>query len=318
MFCILIFHALCFYIGSWNYWRTEIVPIWSFFEPIVEIGLATFIFISGFLYGYYNIEKSKYLQFSPFVTKKTKRLLFPYLIWSCIMIIFLPLNMHWREMITGTGHLWFLLVLYELFLICFCLNNFNLFKLSYIYDIIIWLFSFIFLYLWQAISPHRWVMCLESMFFHLPTFFLGIYCAKYKIHYHCHLKNWAIIIEVASISTLLLISHYPINSVPYVTHIVIRVSTDIIAVSSFVLASSIYIPIKYQNLLTNLDHNSMGIYIFNQIVVFIVLLIPVCRQFLAIHYLIGPFVIFLVSFLIPWGLAVLFNKTKYLSWTIGL
>ena len=113
MFCILIFHALCFYIGSWNYWRTEIVPIWSFFEPIVEIGLATFIFISGFLYGYYNIEKSKYLQFSPFVTKKTKRLLFPYIIWSCIMIIFLPLNMHWREMITGTGHLWFLLVLYE-------------------------------------------------------------------------------------------------------------------------------------------------------------------------------------------------------------
>ena len=51
----------------------------------------------------------------------------------------------------------------------------------------------------------------------------------------------------------------------------------------------------------------MRIYVFNQIVVFVVLLNPVCQQFLEIHYLIGPF-FFLCFF--PYSLGPQYHLTK--------
>ena len=61
MLLIVLFHSLCFYIGTWWYLCTDVVPLWKVIAyPSVKIGLTTFVFISGFLYGYMYFEKGKY------------------------------------------------------------------------------------------------------------------------------------------------------------------------------------------------------------------------------------------------------------------
>lgn len=67
----------------------------------------------------------------------------------------------------------------------------------------------------------------------------------------------------------------------------------------------------------NLDYNCMGIYIFNQIIVYFLLSVSVARHYLSIHPYCGPLIIFTLSFIIPWGLSLIVNHSKYLSWING-
>ena len=116
MLQIVLFHSLCFYIGEWWFLCTDVVPLWRIIAfPIEQIGLTSFVFISGFLYGYMYIEKGKYRDVLPFLHKKILRLLIPYFFWGIMMIITMPkVPITWINLLTGISHLWFLLMLFEL------------------------------------------------------------------------------------------------------------------------------------------------------------------------------------------------------------
>ena len=65
MMLIVLYHSLCFYIGVWWYFSADVIPLWKVIStPTVKIGLTTFVFISGFLYGYMYLERRKYISWS--------------------------------------------------------------------------------------------------------------------------------------------------------------------------------------------------------------------------------------------------------------
>ncbi len=316
MLLIIWFHSLCFYAGSWWFLHTDIITIWKVIAvPAVEVGLSTFFLISGFLFGFLHIEKGKYQIIPTFILYKTRRIILPYFFWSAFMVAFFSFT-PWTDILIGTNHLWFLLTLFELFIVIIVLSKICICKTSPYIDFIIATASFFVLYAWKYLG-HHYILSIENTLYYLPAFFLGFYCAKYQLHHSSKSKTSTIVFITCIIllSTLSYLS--PIENTPIGIDLSIRIISCIAAVSALVMTNKVKIPNKYTSIINNLDYNSMGIYIFNQIVVFVVLLIPVCQRFLEIHYLIGPFIIFFVSFLIPWGLAVLFNKTKYLSWMIG-
>lgn len=316
MFCIIAFHSLCCYANNWWILHIKIIPLWKVIAlPNAQIGLSSFFLISGFLFGFHYIEKGKYRIISSFIYNKTQRIIIPYLFWSLFLIAIFSI-IPWHDILIGTAHLWFLLTLFELFIIIIVLSKL-LCRTNFYIDLIIIALAFITLYVWKIYIKHHFFLSIENTLYFLPAFLLGFYCAKYKF-YHTSKRKTSATIFITTIITIFILSFLsPIKKTPWGIELAIRLLSCVTAVSALVMLCNIIIPNKYISLINNLDHNSMGIYIFNQIVVFVVLMIPVCRQFLEIHYLIGPSIIFFVSFLIPWGLAILFNKTKYLSWMIG-
>lgn len=314
MLLIVIYHSMCFYSGTWWYLRSEIIPLWKVIStPIEIIGLTTFVFISGFLYGYMYLERGKYRNVKSFLTNKCRRLLIPYFFWSVLMIILMPeVQITWINMFTGVCHLWFLMMLFEIFVIMIIFNYFvNTEYSSKRIDFTILIVSFVLLYVWKRISTHHYALGIESTLYYLPAFLVGFYYAKYRRDNDS--RNVAFSLFMIGIVALFVLSliGYTDNNTSY------RVPAIFVSLSAMILVKNSSISSHQSNILDNLDKNSMGIYIFNQIVVFILLLIPESNQFLNCHLYSGPFLIFIVSLVIPWILSNFFNKKNYISFLIG-
>ncbi len=314
MMLIILFHSLCFYSGTWWYLRADVIPLWKLLSaPTVKVGLTTFFFISGYLYGYMYLEKGKYRDVKSFLSNKFKRLLIPYLFWSILMVLTMTvLHIAWINLLTGVAHLWFLLVLFELFLILIVLTRIGVGSKSSIFvDLIIIVSSFISLYIWQNTSTHHHILCIEEMMYYLPSFMMGFYCVRYcKIEIN---KYLLIVLFVIGLFLMFLLSYYNYPE----SHTLYRIPAIMVSYSSLMLTKHQSNTICQSYIFKNLDKNSMGIYIFNQIVVFLLLFIPETNKYLRYHSYIGVLIIFTVSLIIPWLLANFFNKVKALSFLIG-
>lgn len=317
---IILFHCLCFYTGIWWYLSTDIIPLWKIIAtPTVKIGLSMFFYISGFLFGYYYIEKKKYKQALLFFKSKAKRLLIPYIFWGGLLILSMPpMCASWTNLFTGPFHLWFLLSLFLQFLIIFLLakyaiiTNISINQKALLNDGIIVLLSFLPLYLWRFFSNHHFFLCIEDTFYYLPSFIIGFYFAKYNTF---NLYNLTIAFSLLSISItgMLFLSFLEIPS----SHSLYRVPSIIIALCSLVICKHIHLPQNGNRVILFIDKHGMGIYIFNQIVIFLVLLAPCLNTFFSNHPYYGPVVLFFTSLLLPLALSWIFKRHQLLSWMIG-
>lgn len=314
MMLIILFHSICFYTGTWWYLSTDIVPLWKFISaPTVKIGLTTFFFISGYLYGYMYLERGKYRDVKSFLTNKFRRLLIPYLFWGVLMVLTMTsLHIAWINLLTGVAHLWFLLVLFELFLILVVLTKVGDSSNSTIFvDLLIVVSCFTALYIWKNISTHHHVLCIEEMLYYLPSFLLGFYSVKYrKITIN---KYSLIVLFVVGLFLMFFLSYYNYPE----SHTLYRIPAIMVSYSSLMLTKNRSNTICQSHIFMNVDKNSMGIYIFNQIVVFLLLSIPATNHYLSCHTYVGVLVIFLISLIIPWLLAIFFNRVKALSYLVG-
>jgi len=316
MLLIVAFHSMCFYTGNWWYLCTDIVPLWKLLSPpTVNIGLTTFVFLSGFLYGYLYIEKNKYRNAMSFLTNKSRRLLIPYFFWGIIMVISLPaVHVSWINLFTGIAHLWFLLMLFELFIIIMLLNMIGIGeRSSKNIDCIIVLLSLFLIYIWKNYSNHHHFLGMESTLHYLPSFLIGFYYAKYN---HIKIINSLIItlsLFCFGLFLLILLSYLDFED----SSTLYRIPAIIVTISTIEYAKQFPSRFWQSSIISSLDKNSMGIYIFNQFVVFILLLIPDFNHYLCYHPYWGVFFIFTISLTIPWLLANLFNRVKYLSFLIG-
>lgn len=315
MLLIILYHSLCFYVGTWWYLHTDIVPLWKLIAPpVVKTGLTTFVFISGFLYGYMYIEKGKYRNVFSFLQNKFRRLLIPYFFWGIIMILTIPeVHISWINLFTGIAHLWFLLMLFELFVIIIILNKIGFDKdSSFMVDLIVVIVSFIPFYLWTELSKHYHFLGFGSTFYYLPAFLVGLFYAKYgamidKVNY----AKFFLFIGIALLFALSFLGCLEESTLYRLPAILISVSSMLLLKKG---SDCSCVHLKYVN---SLDRNSMGIYIFNQIVVFVLLLIPEMRYFLEIHLYFGVLLLFTVSLIIPWMLSYCFNSNKFTSILIG-
>lgn len=315
MLLIVLFHSLCFYIGTWWYLCTDVVPLWKVIAyPAVNIGLTTFVFISGFLYGYMYFEKGKYRDVTSFLKKKFCRLLIPYFFWGVLMILTMPaVHISWINMFTGIAHLWFLLMLFELFVILAIINRLNILEDNSIYvDIFTIIISFSVLYLWKFLSDHHFILGIKSTLYYLPAFIIGFFYAKHgKIIGNSFYISLFIFTFGIILLFLLSFNGYSVDNTIY------RIPSIIVAISTMVLLKSSSISFGKSKVISNLDNNCMGIYLFNQIIVFLMLLYPEVNYYLSCHHYIGPFIIFFVSLFIPWILSNVLRKVKGGSFLLG-
>ena len=88
--------------------------------------LELFTFISGYVYYYVSLRKTQ--SFKELIISKTRRLIFPSIIFSFLYYILFNDNhpINWElgyDLLFGIGHLWYLPMLYICFLISYFIKN---------------------------------------------------------------------------------------------------------------------------------------------------------------------------------------------------
>ncbi len=172
--------------------------------------------------------------------------------------------------------------------------------------------SFIILYVWKNYSTHLSFMCITNTLYYLPFFMGGFFFAKYGYYVINEIK-YTLIFFILGLSSLFVLSICGFQD----GDTLYRIPSLIVDICLLLIVRRYCISNRIPQIVYNLDQNSMGIYIFNQFIVFIILLIQPVNLYLRFHSYIGPFIIFSISFLIPWLLSSLFSRCKYVSWMIG-
>lgn len=321
MILIVIYHSLCFYTGRWWYLssHTDVVRVWYILSiPIVNVGLTLFVFISGFLFGYHYYKNGKYRNITSFCKRKLRRLIIPYVLWGVIMVAFMPNAYKLENIFTGVAHLWFLLVLFELFVIVLIYNYIisiskikNMMTKQSLIDVVIVFLSFMSIYVWVYFSTHLYFLGLTNTFYYLPIFLAGYFFAKYD-YYKYNKVCIPILLVFVGFSIILGLSLFGFKD----GDTLYRIPSLFIACSSVIIIRRLILRFKVPGIVNSLDKNSLGIYIFNQFVVFGLLLIPPINIFLSLHPYIGPFIIFIITFVIPWMISSLCSMNRYLAWMI--
>lgn len=136
---VILGHSGCIYAGKWDYnvvYKNSIIIkyltnyIYSFHMPL-------FVFISGYLYSY-GKANDKYKSLKELFCKKFKRLIMPYLFIGIFFMLPIQMIFHMdnisssyfkrvlNEIILANKprHLWFILMLFNLFIIFYLIENY--------------------------------------------------------------------------------------------------------------------------------------------------------------------------------------------------
>lgn len=178
---IVLRHSFAPYTGSWrfevHYQHDEAANVIG--KYISTISMPLFVFISGFIYSYLRNYLNKYDSFSNLLKKKTRRLLIPYLIIAPLYLFtFLEVTSvmdFFKQMFSGIGHLWFLLMIYILFLLFYNIEEFL--KIYIVKGI----FLVLFLFSIAPLASYLGLGIIATVFKYLPFFYLG-YLFYYKNH----------------------------------------------------------------------------------------------------------------------------------------
>lgn len=315
MTMIVLFHSFLFYTGTWWVFGGIVVPVWVKVAKFLDsIDLSMFVFISGFLYGYLYLYKGKYRDIRTFLSNKVRRLLIPYLFWGFFVVVLPPSPFDWKILFVGSAHLWFLLMLFWLF----CFSILWVKFLNKIDDRTCYLLFFLLYFVWlihYKFSSHHSFLCFESALSYSLIFFVGMVCAKKKI-WQRPLKP-SIVISLVSIMVIFVYIFFVSTFEDVIDNLILRLLSYSFIVNLFVVLTKLHLSSVLSVFVNSIDKMSMGIYIFNQFVVNALLLVPDINYWLVHNYIIGPLVIFVISFFIPLCVSYLFNKNRNLSWTIG-
>ena len=317
MTMIIAYHSLCFYSGRWPYMDAIDIPFWSriaFF--LNEIDLNMFVFISGYLYGYLYIFRNKYRHPSEVIRNKVIRLLLPYCVWGAFMVVAFPWY-DWKDMLYGVSHVWFLLMLFWVFTFTVVLQLLNgqRFKFTRELGLMLVVGDYIF---WQffsrVVNPDDF-LCLFRSLYYFAAFMIGYLCAKLQVGWMMPGKSF-VVLPVAIIVLVLLVWYR--WSVPYsLVKILMPLCSYAICVSMLVILSKTTISEITRKRIQLVEQLSMGIYIFNQIAMDTIFSVPMLLEWFKVHWLEGPFILFIIGFFPPMLFSYIFNSNKYLRWIIG-
>lgn len=128
---LVFYHAFAVFSGAWapiaGYPN---IPVYSIIDKLsYACLLETFVFISGYILGYQVSKKGdEYIQTKQFLIKKIKRLIVPSILFSILyVLIFNKTNRSAlsaiNDILSGTGHMWFLPMLFWCFLFVYLLEK---------------------------------------------------------------------------------------------------------------------------------------------------------------------------------------------------
>lgn len=317
MTMIVAFHSLCFYNGRWVKVNALFIPFWykmSCFLDVIDLNM--FVFISGYLYGYLYIYRNKYHHPSEVILLKARRLLIPYFFWGIPMAIVWPWNT-WTKLLYGIGHLWFLLMLFGVFTLTVILQLLNAQRVKFTgrIGILLIVTGYLFGLFFSKFIYGGEFLCINKILYYFPAFMIGYVCAKVRIGWF--LPNWSYIILPFAMLGLFIFIWYPIP-LPYTLNLLIRTGLAyFICIEILIILSKSTLSERARRVIQTIERLSMGLYIFNQIVMDIVFITPVLHQWFEEHWMIGPFLLFPIGFFPPLLLSYIFNRYKRLRWTVG-
>lgn len=318
MFMIILYHGFYFYAD--NQWSLggETIDAWDKIDTFLDIiDLPMFVFISGFLYGYLFFFKGKYRNKKQFIASKAMRLLHPYFIWGLLLIIFMPSIFSLHNLLTGCGHLWFLLMLFGIFVIITPLSNFLLLNSSSLWmPITTTICSVGILFAFNLFSSHHYFLCSHAILYYMPFFIIGLYFAKHQL-WQKKKNKYTLVILIVSLIILIqyvIIGKTIIFFVDYAIRLILGIT---IIIATFISLCHITISNNASQIINHFDKLAMGIYIIHAIILYAILLTDGAKVYFNTHYYAGPFILSGVSFFGAWFLSYLFSRNKWLSWTIG-
>lgn len=173
MFMIVLYHCCKFRSNG-----LDNMPYENLLRPMISAicswGLTLFIVISGFFLGK-KMDKYQVLGLNYFLISKAKRLLIPYLVWGLLLIVLFS-QYQWYHIFLGIGHLWFLLMLFELMTVVFIWKKANINNkfITFFVSIAVLAFHILFFMIKMPICSHN------LFFLYLPYFLLGILMAEHN------------------------------------------------------------------------------------------------------------------------------------------
>lgn len=191
MLMIVLHHCMCYDAGLWEYGQDTIYGTWgvAFVTGLRYMALYAFMFISGFMYYHILSTTHKYDSMSPFFRRKALRLLVPYAFWAIVMGVILPESSFgsWgHKLLYGYSHLWFLLMLFEVFVIVEIFRR-PLQKIGMKCSVAIFVVLFMMAMIVEKfdIIPHAsnysTLLQCGTVISYLPVFYLGMMTEKFRM-----------------------------------------------------------------------------------------------------------------------------------------
>lgn len=131
---LVFYHAFAIYSGSWLPIKGfPIIPLYSIIDKLsYACLLETFVFISGYVFGFQVRKKGENtLSVRTVFIKKFNRLIIPSIIFSMVYLLLFkdiqqPILASIYQILCGVGHMWFLPMLYWCFAIICLLEKFHI------------------------------------------------------------------------------------------------------------------------------------------------------------------------------------------------
>ncbi len=135
MVIVVFYHSILYWSGTW----LDGQPVYSsyclniFAKWLNTIHIYGFTLVSGYIYYSLKCEKGKYNDFYSFLKNKAQRLLIPY-VFTCVVWV-IPITVYFnhigmedifKKFVLGTSpsQLWFLLMLFNVFIIAYLMTSF--------------------------------------------------------------------------------------------------------------------------------------------------------------------------------------------------
>lgn len=222
MLMIVYYHCLCYNLGAWVWFENShsvYPPLESaFVRNIAYVGLDAFVFISGLLYCRIG-STGKYNNIKCFIIGKGERLLIPYAVWGLLQFFILYTFEKPSNLFYGSEHLWFLLMLFEVFTLAALTKG--IWRKISIKTCIMFFISLLFLD-WAVnkfnLLPRdeygRTLFCFQSTLKYLPMFYLGMMTELFQV-YKKFKVYWKLVPPLAillfSVGALLNFVHLPLS-----------------------------------------------------------------------------------------------------------
>lgn len=186
---VVLRHSFSPYRRSWDVSKYyEYSPIADYLGSYIStISMPLFVFISGYIYYFLRYKLGKYSNYKILFNKKSRRLIVPYLILAPIYIYFFldynSLGSYLAHLWTGSGHLWFLLMMYIMFLIYYKFESY-LNK-----QIFVGILIGVFLYMFSIVLNYFNLQPLGRVSKFFIFFLLGNYTSRYSTKVIKYLKG---------------------------------------------------------------------------------------------------------------------------------
>lgn len=313
---LVFYHAFCIFSGAWapieGYPE---IPIYSILDKFsYACLLETFVFISGYIFGY-QVRKKGLIALSAnnIFIKKFRRLIIPSMLFSFFYVLLLgnitqPITQTLYSLINGVGHMWFLPMLF------WCFVGVYVFEKLKIKNNIVLGILFLIMFLSAIPLPFR----IGTSFYYLFFFYIGYSFQKleWKLPRSKSLFALSACLFVAAFILKLQIDNIYggglsiLKILHYASSILIRAFCAGMGIM-LLLYGAMRI-INYVNFgsssLIYLSNCCFGVYLFQQ---FVLKFIYNSKLPYIIDPYLFPWVSFVVSLIVSIVLTVLFRKTKF-------